>query len=227
MEIDPICFDGGELCNTGAIKGRLMSFGEPVAGAVVGVSLAFIADPDTFRTPPVNDVPVPAKTTRSDRNGQFWIDGLTPGNYMIDPAFCETDGYVLNTFSESLAMRCVVVEGDTCDAGALELMRAINPVAPANRSTVQDSTPEFRWTAAYDPPGMTFVGYIIQYGRGYVMDRQMSDIMEPRWQMPVSMAISPGEYVRWNVIARAFNPASGDTVDIGEFEWPATFSVDE
>lgn len=227
IELRPLSSGGTGPHGTGAVRGRLTSLGRPLAGILVGAHLSFVADPDTFRAPPASNVPVPGKTTRTDRAGDFLIEGLTPGDYWIDAAFSETDGYVLVPMSDPFAARCSVVSSQTCNVGDIELGRAISPENPPNRSTVQDTTPEFRWTEVSVPQEMTFVGYNIEFGAGYIMDSQRTNLMEPRWRMPESMAFAPGEHVRWDVVARAFNPASGDTVVIGGFEWPATFSVAE
>lgn len=223
--LSPESYGGDVLGPVGAIKGRLTYLGAPVRNAIVGVSVAFVADPDTLKGPPVNNVPVPEKTAYSDRKGEFFIDGLIPGDYWVDAAFFETDGYVLDTVAHPLSTRCSVTAFETCNVGDIELMKAISPKAPPNRSAAQDTTPEFSWTPVSAPSGMVFAGYNLEYGTGYVMTTQKRNIMETRWQMPDEMALGRGEYVRWNVVARAFNPASGDTVLIGEFEWPATFSV--
>jgi hypothetical protein len=226
IELEPLVGGSGPQ-GTGSITGRLRSFGVPVPGVTIGASLAFVSEPDTFRSPPASNVPVPARTTRSDANGYFMINGLTPGQYFVDPAYCASDGYLLDTMSEALDTRCVVLEGQVCNVGEINLLMAIDPVAPANRSAVQDTTPEFQWTAVSVPEGMDFIGYSIEYGTGYVMDSHMTEIMETSWQIPISEAFSPGDYVRWNVVARAYDPGTRRNILIGEFEWPATFSVAE
>jgi hypothetical protein len=225
--LEPICFDGDQFCNAGSIKGRLIAYGEPVEDVIVGATLASVADPDTFRAPPASFVPVPGKTTYTDREGDFLIEGLTPGEYWIDPAFRETDGYVFDPYTEPFGTRCIVVEGETCNLGTLQLMRAISPVTPVNRATIQDTTPEFRWTEAVVPSGMEFKGYNVMFGTGYIMETQVEAIMETHWQMPDSMAFTPGDYVRWNVAARMYNPGTRRFITIGEFEWPATFNIEE
>jgi hypothetical protein len=221
----PLASDGTGPHGTGAIKGHLTSFGNSLGGVLVGVSLAYVSEPDTLRLPPASHVPVPQKVVRTNGRGDFEVTGLTPGYYWVDPAFPQDDGYVMSSNLGPFSGQCMVEANATCDLGTLQVGRAISPIEPGNRAAVQDTTPELRWTAIPDHPGMVFVGYNVQYGTGYVMDNQATNLTEPRWQVPDSKAFSVGDVVRWTAIARAYNPAIEDTVAIGEFEWPATFRV--
>ncbi len=226
--LQPLPASGTGPHGAGAVRGRLMSLGQPVAGVLVGASVSFVSDPDTFRAPPVNPVPVPDKVARTDRDGSFTIEGLTPGNYSLDPAYPIDDGYVFSTFLLGPSGPNFVVEdSSTFDFGIIEMGRALLALSPAVGAAVQDTTPEFRWSAVPEAPGYTFVDYELQYGNGWVLYSVVDDLTEPRWQMPVSRAFSPGDNVRWAVRARAFSQALGDTVTIGVLEWPATFKVAE
>jgi hypothetical protein len=227
VHMEPLDSDGTGPHGTGAIKGHLTSFGKSLGGVLVGVSLAYVSEPDTLRVPPASHVPVPEKVVRANGFGNFEVTGLAPGYYWVDPAFPQDDGYVMSSHLGPFSGQCMVEAGATCDLGDLEVGRAITPLAPLNRSTVRDTTPELRWTAIDDYPGLVFVGYNVQYGTGYVMDKQVTNLMQPRWQVPDSKAFSVGDVVRWTSIARAYNPATADTVAIGEFEWPCTFKVAE
>lgn len=225
ISLEPLSPDGTGSHGAGAIKGRLMSFGQPVADVLVGASISAVSDPDTFRTPPVSPVPVPEGVARTDAQGRFLLEGLTPGQYWVDPAFLDNDGYVKGTFGDPLAFMCTVVDSGTCDLGVLEIGRAITPVSPQNRSTVQDTTPEFRWSPISIPPGYDFLGYEVGYGVGYLLMDSGGLLQEPRWQVPVSKVFSPGDNVRWHVSAVAYDPSSQREVEIAAFEWPVTFSV--
>lgn len=210
---------------TGSLKGSLTSFGEPLPNVLVGVSLAYVSEPDTFRAPPASHVPVPQKVARTNAHGDFLVTGLTPGYYWVDPAFEQDDGYVMSDYAGPFAGYCLVEPGATYDLGVLEVGRAISPVAPENRSTVKETTPELRWTEAPEGPGLVFVDYEVQYGTGYIMDKRATNLTEPRWQVPEAKAFSIGDVVRWTVIGRAYNTTTQDTVAVAEFEWPATFKV--
>ncbi len=227
VALTPIPEDEPGPSGAGAIMGRLTSLGRTVPGVLVGVSLVAVAEPDTFRQDSYRPVPVPEKVARTDWRGDFFIDGLTPGRYMIEPAFLDDDGYVRGTLEDPLSFICEVLDSDTCKVGTLNIGRALKPLDPAIASAVNDTTPEFRWSAAPSIEGYESVEYMLQYGIGYAMENTELGITEPRWQVPEFEALSPGDKVRWTVEARAFDVDAGRVVTIAEFEWPATFSVAE
>lgn len=227
LTLTPLPPDGTGPSGAGAIMGQLTALGKPVAGILVGVSLVAVAEPDTFRQGSYRPAPVPEKIARTNRVGYFFIDGLAPGQYYIEPAFLDNDGYITGTLEDPLLFNCNVLDSDTCDVGTLRIGRALTPLSPAKGTAVDDTTPEFRWSAAPSMEGYEFMGYMLQYGIGFPLENTVLDLTEPRWQMPELRAFSPGDKVRWSVEARALDVDADRIVTIAEFEWPTTFSVAE
>lgn len=228
VALNPIPEGGAGPHGVGALEGRVVYQNDPVPNVLVGLSLAYVAEPDTFRQAGTRPVPVPGKVARTGEDGGFIIDGLTPGTYYVHPAYPYGDGYAGDPLwgRGGSPRRCQVIESDTTDVGDIEVAQALEPVYPLDGTVIETGTPELRWEPVGDTP-YVFKGYEVQYGTGYILYQAKRNLFEPRWQMPDTLALPPGSHVRWTVIAKAFDQAAGDTISIGEFEHISTFSVAE
>jgi hypothetical protein len=207
----------------GALRGRVVHLGQPLAGLRVGISAEQLVDADTlaprgkFRAA----VPVPDRGTVTDVEGRFFIDELTPGSYGLQPAYLPEDGYV------AIHLPAVgIIASDTTDVGDLEVARAIAIISPAQGSVIDDATPEFRWEATPLPSGYHLVEYEIQIAVGqYLVGIVEDGLTEPSWQVPEDQAFPPGACVRWFVQARVAPDAGGNWLDAGDSEKANTFCV--
>jgi hypothetical protein len=210
----------------GGIRGRVVERGtrRPAAGIRVGLSVMTSAHPDTLGARRPAPVPVQGKVAVTDSSGAFLIEGLSPASYVIAPAYLEDDGYAGG--SPWLRAREVEIgDADTAavDAGDVEVLRAVRPLYPAQRSTIRDPAPELRWEPFPAGTGYEVIGYLLEVNTGFFgepIEQRLTG--EPRWQAP---AFAPGTRVSWWVSVLAAVGAPPDTVKIGSFERGASFMV--
>jgi len=210
-----------------AVRGRVVERGSglPVPGLLVGLSLSAVAEPDTFgiRSEP-EGVPLQGKVDTTDDDGQFTIDGVYPGDYVIAVAYLTDDGYVGESLSEDV-VGLTVDESDAgyVDIGDVPVLRALRPLFPAAGVTIDGPAPELRWEAFPPGEGYRLIGYELQVGTTYLLDPVGSTLLaEPQWQSP---GYAPGSHVRWWVTAIAEVGEPPDTLAVGGFETASTFSV--
>jgi hypothetical protein len=208
----------------GALSGRVTFLGFPAAGVSVGLSIDYVADPDTLVQLAEFTTPLPDKIAVTDEGGVFLIGNLTSGIYYIHAGYQLDDGYVSRTGSY---YPHEVTAGDTTDAGDIAVELAITPALPGDHSVIDDITPEFRWAAIPDTLGYGFLEYELRVGvNSYSTDDVYERLQQPSWQVPDDLAFARGDHVRWSVSARAFSVVPPHTtVTIAAFEAAATFSV--
>jgi hypothetical protein len=207
----------------GAVQGRVLCCGEPVPDLRVGVSVEFVAEPDTFFQEQSVTTPVPDRVVVTDVEGRFLATGLEPGFYSVHPAYLIGDGYVGGILQDPLGFR--VTAGDTAAYGDAIVMLAMDGLEPPEGATVTDSTPAFSWNAPALPAGYTLVDYRFQYGVGFLMEHIIEAIADTFWQVPDISAFKSGDYVRWFVSARAREIATEEIVPVAEVEETSRFQV--
>jgi hypothetical protein len=207
----------------GAVQGRVLCCGEPVPDLRVGISVEFVAEPDTFFQEQSVTTPVPDRVVITDVEGRFLATGLEPGFYSVHPAYLIGDGYVGGLVPDPLGFW--VTAGDTAAYGDAIVMLAMEGLDPPEGATVPDSTPAFSWNAPALPAGYTLVDYHFQYGVGFLMDHIIEAIADTFWQVPDTAAFESGDYVRWFVSARAREIATEEIVPVAEVEETSRFQV--
>ena len=209
----------------GGIRGRVIARGTglPVPGIRVGLSLFGSAHPDTLPERGPSLVPVQGKVAVTDASGAFRIEGLGPGRYVLAPAYLEDDGYAGGS-PWIRAREVEVADSDTAavDAGDVEVLTAVRPIYPADRSTIRDRAPELRWEPFADGPEYHVIAYDLTVSTGFLAEPTDRRVADPRWQ---AAAFPPGTRVQWWVSVLAVVGSPPDTVRIAEFERPASFTI--
>lgn len=209
----------------GAIEGVVRSFGNPVAGVRVGLSNVVTANADTL--PPGKSVRpddgvraiVPGKTAVTDAAGRFRIEGLRPGGYCVDAAYLPDDGFQsdLGTPLE-IANAFVVAEGVA--HVEVPLLPALYPLAPAPGAEVPPGMVHLQWTPTVLPAGYQDLGYEVQTGAGFLLDPVVETTVPEASIGP----LGPG-WMRWSILAKAYNIQGGYREIIAIFEGAPTFRV--
>jgi hypothetical protein len=203
----------------GALRGRVIFSGQPVADLSVAVSLSVTADPEVHD--PDAKTPVPGRTAHTDAEGQFVITGLEPGYYRVIPGYHPDDAF---TGSLLTLPQTTVAANDTVDAGSIDVVRVIRPLDPADGATVTTGTPTLSWTPL---PGATY--YDLSWSvDGYVVDHVLDHgLVQPSYTIEAEDAIPVGSCVRWHVMAYIVPPdrTTGDL--IGQTPWTTTFCREE
>jgi hypothetical protein len=204
---------------SGAIRGRALEDGRPIAGLRVTVSLFSADHHDSIGPVSLNEqTPIQGNVAVTDAQGRFLLSGLAPGAYGVHPGYLDGDGYWL---IESPMVQ--VAAADTADAGDVTLARAIRPLSPAEGSVLSDTTPLFQWESFSDSAGVYV--YDLQYATSHIEWSTVPDLTEPRWQMPETDAFAPDARVRWMVEVRRRHGANRSSSPCGVFEHAATFIV--
>ena len=120
-----------------------------------------------------------------------------------------------------------VDDGDTTEVRSLEVQKAIAPLAPLERSIIDDPTPEFVWEARPDTIGYSFRGYDLRYATSHIDGGGIDGLEVPRWQLPDERSFAPGAHVRWWVEVRGIPDSLSRERIIAKFEHAATFTVAE
>lgn len=203
----------------GALSGRLVYLGNPVAGVQVAATLLASAEVDTVATP--EKVIIPDLIATSDAEGHFTINGLAPGVYSLAPGFPADDDWEgVNRFLTDPIYE--VDANTTTAAGDVELIHTVHPVWPIDGATVPGSMPILQWEAV---PGATH--YQVQMAvNGYLLDILVDRTEVDSYQMLPAEAIPSGMCARWMVIALGDYPDEGDTIEIGITPWTVTFCVE-
>jgi hypothetical protein len=187
--------------DTGALQGRVTTLdGEPIAQVPVSMSLFEVANPDTLRDDGPAPVPVPLATAATAADGSFFVDGLTPGTYVVAAAYRPDDGYVLEDRDTELVS---VAAADTADAGVMRVVAAIRPLTPVPGSRIGTTTPRFSWEPV---PGAD--AYRLEWGAGHILESIIDDLAAPEWQVPEAAPLPDGSFVRWTVTAKQGDPFS-------------------
>ena len=203
----------------GALAGRLVHLGEPIPQLGVAVSLFLVDDPDTLREEISKGI-VPDRMTTTDGDGAFVITDLEPGLYSLVPGYRYGDGYqgVNGALSDGIF---TVTADNTTVAGDVEALRTIEIIYPPNGATVETTTPLLTWE---EIPGA--LQYELQMAvNGYVMERVVNHLAEPRYQIPADYPVPSGSCMRWVVRAAAIYPAEGSAIEVAKTEWTTTFCV--
>jgi len=210
----------------GAVRGRVANVltGAPVPNVLVGLSVLSSSPPDTFGGREPAPVPLPGKVATTNAAGEFRIDGLSPGVYVVAPAYLDGDGFVADDGAYRLPI-ATITEGDTAvvDMGEVPVVDAIRPLAPAPRSEITDLSPEFVWQPY--PTGANYapIDYeLFVASTEYFMHPEAAFLTEPRWE---GTTFAPGDHVRWSVSARVSVGSPPDTVRLFVFENTPTFTV--
>src|SRR5262245_29356309 len=212
----------------GVVRGRVTFAGQPVPSVPVGLSLAAVAQPDTF-SPAVRkagqdgiETPLPDHTALSDASGVFEIDAIPFGTYVVITAYQANDGY--RGLSRDEDRPIVTLASSTpVDVGDLRLAKALQPLNPPDGSLSAEPSPEIRWEALTGlPEEYTLVDYQLEIDDDYTLDNIVRT-REPRWQLPGRLR--PNAHVRWLVQAQVVQFGSADTLSMGVTERAATFTV--
>ena len=118
----------------------------------------------------------------------------------------------------TLAEQVSLDAGDNVEVD-LPVGRAIQPIEPAPKSAVTDTTPTFHWRSIAGANE-----YEVSLGTAHLMEWVYVG-PDTTFTLADSLAISPGNWARWTVTAwRRVSERSRDY--LGEFEGIATFSVE-
>jgi hypothetical protein len=220
LRLEPEGGAGPDPASTGALRGQARFLGDPVAGLPVAASLTYVSDPDTMPGGRARArVPVPDRTTITDAEGRFLIPGLTPGAYVVHPAYQDGDGYLFEWVNQF-----TVAAAETVEVGLPSLQIAIRPLGPEDGSVITDRTPEFRWEPRPDAAGYEFLGYRLSYATSHFDWTIVEPLDGTSWQLPDASAFPPGASIRWNV--EVLGRIEGDPNSVvARFEHLATFQI--
>lgn len=213
---------GGER---GAIEGVVRSFGNPVAGVRVGLSNIFAANADTLhpgksarRDDRVRAL-VPGKTAVTDAAGRFRIEGLRPGGYFVDAAYLPDDGFE-GDFGTPIEIANAVVQPDAVARVELSVLPTMRPLLPAPGASVPPGLVQLQWTPVVLPPGYEDLRYGVQMGTGSLLE-PVAETLVPE----VSIGPFESGWMRWSILAKAYNIEGGYREIIASFEGAPTFKV--
>jgi len=223
LQLEPL--PAGGTGTSGALAGRLVHLGAPLAAVDVAVSLMCRADPDTFVpevvVPDSPKVHIPERIATTGADGEFLIAGLDAGVYCLAPAFHLDDGYgAVNYYLTDEVY--AVAEGDTLDMGDIEVFTSVQVVRPAHGATISTSYPVLEWEPV---PGASHYRLLISIDQR-LAQRYIEHDTATSYQIPEDEPIPEGSCVRWMVIAVAPHPESGDPIYVGFFEDSATFCIE-
>lgn len=219
----PLDAQGNGQHGIGTLRGRVTCLGRPVGFLSVAVSLFASANPDTHRlTPLAAAVPIPERYAFTNEDGVFTIDRLTPGSYVVHPAYLDGDGYLYMPHQSYIHE--VVLSGTT-DAGDIPILPAIKPNLPHDKSIIQNRRPLFTWDARPDTSSYTFHGYRLEICVGSTTWATIRDLTEPRWQMPAELAFDAGSLIRWTVDVMGTPHTQTYPIVMARFEHDATVTV--
>ena len=206
---------------SGGILGRLLDRGRPVPGLAVGLSLLSSSYPDTHRSAALGAaVPIQGAVAWTDAQGSFLFERLTPGLYVIHPAYLSDDGYA-NIETGRIRVRA----GQIAVAPDIELALALLPIAPPDRAVIGERTPEFIWQAYPDSIPYPVWEYKLYVTKGQLEYIAVGGLRESRWTMPDSLAIEPGAHIRWFVDLIGYTNDDGLPETIALFDNFATFRI--
>ena len=134
--------------DTGALRGRVMRIGEPVAGLHVGLA--------PFGEVPADKGAVGAAglATRTGADGRFVFTGLPAGSYRVHPGFPVGDGA---WYGGGYAV--TVTAGAEADAGDVPVLHEIVALPPGpGRLAAGDTVATFTWAAV---PGAARYGVFL------------------------------------------------------------------
>jgi hypothetical protein len=163
---------------------------------------------------------VPGKTTITNDNGEFLINGLTPGWYYVMPGYLEGDGYEnLNYYyNEDLYE---ITAGTTTNTGNIVVLKGMSAISPQNGATINSRRPVFTWTNVPEADA-----YELQWAvNSYLMSVIIEDLTTNRYEVPPENELPSNCFVRWSVWALADIPEEEYMITIAQFENTATFTV--
>jgi len=201
----------------GAIHGRVVVGGQPVAGVPVGidfVDLSSLPSPANAKTLSENPefVPLLGKSTMSGPDGRFEITGLAEGSYTVQCAYLPDDGYAYQERYQYPELS----RGEVLDLGDMEVVPAIEPLYPVPSSTISDPQPVLRWK---EQPEADY--YRVSSSVGHLMNSYT--VITTQWQIPV--ALPPGTRIRWYV--RAYREAEPWDIELSSFDTVVAFKVSD
>ncbi len=207
----------------GALKGLVTFLGVPVADLSVALSIDAVSDPDTLGFGSIPCAVIGGQTTTTTQAGEFLFTDLTPGAYVVHPAYRLDDGY--HSYGRLIEDRDVV-DGDTLDVGTIEVQMAITCHSPEDGAVVDTQTPTFSWCAVPDTLGYELLSYEIEMAvNSWYSNRTIELGRDPHWQPASGQGFAPASHVKWSVHAIAANSAIGDTARIATTERFRTFEV--
>ncbi len=220
VRLQPLLHGGVGPDGVGKIRGRLTYLGAPVPGIRVATSMLSSAHPETLLAAPLDaSVPIQGNVVITDSEGRFQIDQLIPGFYVVHPAYLPDDGYL------HLDVQTLRVESSqTTDAHDVSVIKAIGPVHPPRRAVLSSPTPRFEWQIRPESAAYEFIEYKLHVQLGNRETVTVGGLTDTTWQLPDSLAFSPGASIRWDVEVIGSTNDLNPPETIATFETPATFT---
>lgn len=212
----------------GAVRGRVVHFGVPVADMPVALSLFYVPNPDTLDTPVPLAIPLPDRTARSGADGAFLIERVPPGEYAIAVGYLLDDRGAMPSWlsSSEIATQVEVAADEVTEAGEVQVAKVLEPLDPPRGGETRDQTPLLTWSTVESTDAYEVIGYDVWYSTGYILNGP-TRVAAAEYQVPPQVAFPPGTRVRWLVDAVATTREGDETVVVAGFERSSTFEIIE